>query len=299
MESGVKSIVVTYDEKRFRFSTGAIETLDTDGERKIKLKELFDVFSKNRTYIRLLDASSPKCAIVLLILSLIFSIVFLALAINDQTQKDSRAPRDRLLLETNFNLEATRHISNAISSIFSPNNKISVDDQSSSGTLINSLLSAAPVLSGVTDYSWRQNKNAAYWIVFALCLMILLFTSLLLISHQVRQRRLYHALEKYELDTIAEYMPFFKDTFMIKRMHRKKKIFKFFNCLFSFRFGYEVKVLDDPRADAVINMRPRNNDYHVGSDTDLNITGDLDNRQHKSHVYSYRDTEAYHINKEI
>ena len=120
---------------------------------------------------------------------------------------------------------------------------------------------------------------------------------MIFISQQVRQRRLYHALAKYELDTIADYMPFFKDTFIIRRLHRKKKIFRCCKFLYAFRFSCEIKVIDSPNADAVYRGQRQNNDYHVGTDTDLNITNELENRQHKSQVYSFRDNELGVINK--
>ena len=124
MESGNREIKIMYDEKRYRFNTASIETLDTDAERRIKLKELFDVFSKNRTYMRLLDAGSPKCGIIVIVLSIIIGIVSLALALSDQNEVSPINSASGLVSALNLSDILARDGSNSYELIIDPNIKM-------------------------------------------------------------------------------------------------------------------------------------------------------------------------------
>lgn len=303
MDNSNKEITVTYDEKRYRFNTTKIESLNIGEEHKIKLKELFDVFSKNRTYVRLIDAHSPKCAIIVIAISVIFSIVFLALATSNESYNKEGGHGSGLINSVNFDDLSENVAKNDLtgSDLKSSTNEKdktimkAEDDEKYKEPMVgdpNDLTSPSGIMYGYADNTWRREKDATYWILFILSLMIFIFTTLLLISHQVRNRRQYQALEKYELNTIGDYMPYFKDTFTIRRIHRRKKIFKYCNCMFSFRFGYEVQTLKDIDGKGRVPRRRSNNDYHVDTETELNVTGELDQPQYNSQIYQFKDTET-------
>ena len=305
MELQGRIVTVIYDEKRYRFNTTQIEGLNINEDKKFKLKEMFDVLSKNRTYIRLLDSTTPKAAIIMILVGLLLSIIFLIAAVRNTGPISHIRHSDESTSKTTFNEPIfydndTKYVSASdVNKEVSRNSNSTPNDEEDDQPQVGDpgdpgdLNFRLGLLSGYSTNKWRRKKDAFYWVLFIIILIITISTVFLFILYQIRQRRLYQSLEKYELDMIGDYMSELRNTFMIKRMHKKRIIFKYLKCLFAFKFAYEVRTVSSSHRE-----RPQithGNDYNVDTETGLNVTSEMDYSQYDSRVYEFKDGETKNL----
>ena len=313
MGSRGRIILVAYDEKRYRFNTAKIEGLDVDENRKYKLKEMFDVFSKNRNYLQLLDSTTPRAVVVIIMAALLLSIIFLPLAIKSAGRAGHKHTGQSVgTQDSKFTLfyddDATRFVSpeDVKSSIDHEKVKSKMDEEKDEeedsgpsvgdhGTPGDSDFRLGIQGSYATN-RWSRRKSATYWSFFFIYIIVIVVATLILINHQIRQRRLYQALEKYELDTIGDYMPELKDLFSIRRMHERKVIFSCLNCFYCYSFAYEVKTTGGVMNGQTDN-RINTENYTDDTGAELNVTSELDYREYTADNHEFTDVETGDIKK--
>lgn len=299
---GSRNITVIYDENRYRFNTSKIDSLAADDTYKIKIKELFDVFSKNRTYVRLLDSTTPKAGIIIILTSLLLGIIFLSIAIkssgNHRYEYEPKIMTDKSnQIDTFYDKQdkfvSSKDVNKKVDPQLENNDE---DDKPKVGDPQDMDFTLGIVAAGYSN-KWKREKNAVYWVMFSFCVIAFVFTLIILIGHQVRQRRLYQALEKYELDTLGDYMAELQDNFYIRRLHKKKAIFKYLKCFYCYKFLYEVKMTIN-RPNQLRQDRRSINDYQVDTNPDLNITGEIEYPSQNYNDYGYQDSEQGNIFKD-
>ena len=213
-----RKVIVPFNQKSFRFETDVLYTLDISGEQEEELTEFFSDLSRDRTYVRLSRKNHIKLSLIIIVLSLFFSLLFLGLAIKTMKQLEIQEKDEVKGIKIDGSLRALK------------NKRLGEANSVKNGSQIDNHIKT------------RERAEAFFFIMFILSTTVFIISLLFLIFNQRKCRRIYQALEKAELDLIGDYYKQLKEKFILMSRHKKQKVFRICSCFYCFEFKIEIQM---------------------------------------------------------